>query len=185
MIDTTPTNRSLQKRELELRWYQTRLGFWQAIWGTLVTGGLAVAIPAAVESYKLYQERLLKEQEIALKNKEIEGKLQDMDHQYISQFLKQALDPDIEMRIRFSQYFAYVSGNNSNREGWEKFRKALTDRRDEIRKEINQKETDVQKLREKEGSLSIDEKAQRDRLLRELNWDYSEVGSVNKVLQNQ
>ncbi len=29
-----------------------RLGFWQAIWGTLISGGVAVAIPAAVDAYK-------------------------------------------------------------------------------------------------------------------------------------
>ena len=88
-----PMRAAPRKTELELRWYQTRLGFWQAIWGTLITGGIAVAIPAGVNAFKIYQDRKLKEQEIALRS-------QDNDRTYISKFLDTALKPDIEMRIR-------------------------------------------------------------------------------------
>src|SRR2546430_15828219 len=94
----------LQKRELELRWYQARLGFWQAIWGTLITGGVAVAIPAGVDAYKAglevqkaKEEQKLKEKEIALKDKELEGKVLDSHQTYISNFLNTALNQDIEL----------------------------------------------------------------------------------------
>ena len=179
-MDTDATNNTamLQRRELDLRWYQARLGFWQAIWGTLITGGLAVAIPSAVNSFKIYQERLLKEQQIALQDKET-------DEKYISQFLKTALDPDIQTRIRFSQYFSFVSSDKSNRQGWGQFNDALTKRRETIRIEINQKETEKQKLRAKQGSLSIDDQSKLDQLSRELDWDYAELGAVTKVLQAQ
>src|SRR5262245_51023906 len=54
-----------EKREYELRWYQTRLGFWQTICVTLITGGLAVAIPGLVEVYKNFQETRLKQLELS------------------------------------------------------------------------------------------------------------------------
>jgi hypothetical protein len=176
----------LQRGELAFRWYQTKLGFWQAIWGTLITGGLAVAIPAGVESYKVYQERQLKEQEIALKNKEIEGKIQDSDQIYISRFLETALKPDIEMRIRLSQYFSYVSGDKY-REGWEKFRVSLIARRNELKTEINSKEALLDKLRLKvpsessnaAGSLNVEDQIQRAQLQRELDWDYAELAWIS------
>jgi Lhr-like helicase len=191
MTDQPRQSAALQKRELELRWYQTRLGFWQAIWGTLITGGIAVAIPAAVEAYKIKieaykisQEQILKDREITLKDKELQGKLQDMDQQYISQFLKTAVDPDMEMRLRFSQYFSYVSSNQTSREGWEKFRLALAVRLNELKDQVNQKEADVEKLRAKD-SLSLDDKTKLHQLQRELTWDYAELGPLGKALQSQ
>jgi hypothetical protein len=56
--------------------YRLRLGFWEAIWGTLISGGVAVAIPAAVDAYK---SRL----DLAIKQKEIESKAQDLHQTYI------------------------------------------------------------------------------------------------------
>ena len=161
-----------RKTELELRWYQTRLGFWQAIWETLITGGIAVAIPAGVNAFKIYQDRKLKEREIALRS-------QDNDRTYISKFLDTALKPDIEMRIRLSEYFAYISGTPSPDE-WKKFLSVLTHRRDEIRTQINQKETQVDKLRAKQGSLSVEEQTQRAQLQRDLYWLYDELGAVSE-----
>ena len=99
----------LQRGELRLRGYQARLGFWQALWGTIITGGVAVAIPAAVDSYKAYQERRLKEQDIALKDKELQGKILDSHQLYISNFLSTALNQDIELRIRFAEYFIAIA----------------------------------------------------------------------------
>jgi hypothetical protein len=162
----------LQKRELELRWYQARLGFWQAIWGTLITGGIAVAIPAGVEAYKISQEN-------ALKQKELEGKFLDAEQRYVSSFLSNAVDPDIQQRIRFSQYFAFVLAE-PRREGWDKFRVALEKRRSEVRAEINLREAKVEKLRAKQGSLSLEEESEQRKLQRELRWLYSELGEGSK-----
>jgi len=176
---------ALQRRKLDLRWYQARLGFWQAIFGLIISGGIAVAIPAIVDVFKTYQETRLKEQEILLKDKEVtlkdkelEGKILDSHQSYISKFLDTALNQDIELRIRFGEYFSHVS-DPKHREGWEKFRLGLITRRDEIRKEINLRELQVDKLRGKQG-LSVEEQTQRARLERELSWNYTELGYVRR-----
>jgi len=68
----------------------------------LISGGIAVAVPAAVDAYKARIE-------LQLKSKEIDGRILDSHRQYISNFLNTALDQDIELRIRFSEYFSFVS----------------------------------------------------------------------------
>jgi hypothetical protein len=79
---------------LNLQRYQARLGFWQAIWGTLITGGIAVAIPAGVDAYKASlevaktkEEEKLKEKEIALKDKELEGDSQSISLRYLTRVI--------------------------------------------------------------------------------------------------
>jgi lysozyme family protein len=170
---------------LGLERYRARLGFWQAIWATLITGGVAVAIPAAVETYKARldrdkarEERILKEKEIELKGKEIEGKLIDSHQQYISNFLTTALNQDIELRIRFSEYFSYVS--DSSRDGWKNFRERLEQRREDTRSQIHQKEKDLAQLRTSSNKLTVEQQTNLEKLERELNWLYAELGYVRK-----
>jgi hypothetical protein len=100
MSDEHPT---LSRAQLNFERYRTRLGFWQVIWGTLISGGVAVAIPAAVDAYKARLEIQKSVEDQKLKAKEIEGKILDSHQQYISNFLNTALNQDIELRIRFSE----------------------------------------------------------------------------------
>jgi lysozyme family protein len=154
--------------------YRLRLGFWQAIWGTLISGGVAVAIPAAVDAYKAQLDLRKAEQEVALKQKEIESKAQDLHQTYISKFIDTALNQDIELRLRFSEYFSYVSEKES-REQWKQYHDGLEKRRNEIRLSINDKETRVAHL----GALSKPTEAEQIELWkfkRELEWNYAEVG---------
>src|ERR1700745_3408459 len=133
-IKSAPTRTSIS-----LERYRMRLGFWQAIWGTLISGGVAVAIPAAVDAYKARLDLQKAQQEVELKQKEIESKAQDLHQTYISKFLDTALNQDIELRLRLSEYFSYVSEQES-REQWRKYHEQLEKRRDAIRTSINQKE---------------------------------------------
>jgi hypothetical protein len=151
-----------------------RLGFWQAIWGTIFTGGIAVAIPAAVDWYKTHEETKLKTLEIALKNKDLEQKVLDSHEPYVSAFLNTALNQDIELRIRFSEYFAHVS-DTRYRESWERFRTTLDKRRSDIRAGIDEMEMEADQLRAKRN-LNIDELIKLAKLERELGWKYAEVG---------
>jgi hypothetical protein len=158
------------------RWYQARLGFWQAIWVTLITGGRAVASPGAVEAYKIFQERKLKELELA-------GKRLEFDQQYVSNFLNIALNPDVEARIRFSQYFSFVA-SEQYRDAWKGYLKAVKDRRDELFEEINKKQVQLEHLRAK-TELTVDEQSQLNTLERELGWRETELGRVNRELANR
>lgn len=166
--------RTSDPEEMKLRWYQARLGFWQAIWGTIITGGIAVAIPQAVEAYKIRVEEDKTTQEIALKNLE-------MDHEYINSFLSQAVSPDIDQKIRMSQYFAYIS-SSEHRGGWEKFKEYLEKRKGELEGEIIAKNKDLLKLKNKQ-SLTVDDMAQIDELQERRDWDKSELGKLNTVTQ--
>jgi hypothetical protein len=163
-----------EKREYELRWYQARLGFWQAICVTLITGGLAVAIPGMVEVYKNHQATKLKQLELELKEKENEGKRIEFDQQYVSNFLATALVPDVETRIRLGQYFSFVA-SEKYRQGWAKYFEAIEARRNAIRDEINSKQQELQQLRAR-TTLNADEVSRLDRLQRELRWRNSELG---------
>ena len=107
MPDDAP--KPLSRGPLNLERYRARLGFWQAVWGTLITGGVAVAIPAGIEAYKAYLDIHKTKGEVRLKDKEIEGKILDTHQMYISNFLNTASNQDIELRLRFSEYFSFVS----------------------------------------------------------------------------
>jgi hypothetical protein len=157
----------LEHEEIKLRWYQAKLGFWQALWGTLITGGLAIAIPQGVEAYKTRQE-------IALKNLQ-------MDHEYIKTFMSQAVAPDIDLRIRLSQYFSYIS-SNEHRDGWEKFRVILEKRRGELQEQIINENKGILRIKSK-PSLGVEDIAQVDELQRRRDWYESELGKIGAVPQ--
>ncbi|MCK1383133.1 hypothetical protein [Bradyrhizobium sp. 21] len=154
--------------------YRLRLGFWQAIWGTLISGGVAVAIPAAVEAYKAQLDLRKAEQEVALKQKEIESKAQDLHQTYISKFIDTALNQDIELRLRFSEYFSYVSDKES-RDQWRLYHDGLEKRRDITKQDINDKETRVAHLSALPKQTEA-EQIELQKLKRELEWNYAEVG---------
>jgi lysozyme family protein len=163
-----------EQAPVSLERYRLRLGFWQAIWGTLISGGVAVAIPAAVDAYKARLDLRKAEQEVALKQKEIESKAQDLHQTYISKFIDTALNQDIELRLRFSEYFSYVSDKDS-REQWRLYHDGLEKRRDAIRQSINDKEMDAAHL----GAHARPSEADQIKLAalrRELDWNYAEVG---------
>jgi lysozyme family protein len=151
-----------------------RLGFWQAIWGTLISGGVAIAIPAAVDAYKARLDLQKAQQDVELKRKEIESKAQDAHRTYISTFVATALNQDIELRLRFSEYFSYVS-EQENREQWRQYHQELEKRRDEIRTSINQKEMRAAQLSAVTNPGS-EEQIELLQLKRELGWNYAEVG---------
>jgi lysozyme family protein len=176
MSDEHPT---LSRAQLNFERYRTRLGFWQVIWGTLISGGVAVAIPAAVDAYKARLEIQKSVEDQKLKAKEIEGKILDSHQQYISNFLNTALNQDIELRIRFSEYFAFVS-EPSSQTAWEHFRSSLITRRDSIREQINAKEMQLERMRAQRSNLTVEQQIDLSRVERELNWNYAELGYVRR-----
>jgi hypothetical protein len=179
-MDRTPSSGQPETQEYRLKWYQARLGFWQAIWGTIITGGVAVAIPAAVEVYKVraerekvQQESILKQQEVEIKKLEVQLKQQAEHATYISQFLSQALNQDIELRLRFAEYFSFLSSGDEQK-GWTRFRDDLLKKKQDIRTEIDTLEQDYYGASTGDG---YDELA-RATIKRKLDWAYREIGYV-------
>jgi hypothetical protein len=107
---------------------------------TIFASGIAVAIPNIVtfidndhkarnDILRIEQERDLKAKEIQIKELELKLAAADKHQNYIGQFINQAIDKDIELRIRFAEYFATVSDEP---ERWEKFLVNLVKKRDEF-----------------------------------------------------
>jgi hypothetical protein len=157
----------------------TRWGALERIALAIISVLAAAAIPGAVEVYKTRLEIAKTDKEIALKDKELEVKKLEAHNTYTSNFLNTALNQDIELRLRFAEYFAFVS-DPSYREGWEKFRVELVKRRNSLRGIIDQKEREFQKVRLRRTLLTPDEQTEVDELERQLRWFYSELGHVRQ-----
>jgi len=154
-------------RSDRLERYKVRIGLVQAIAVTLITGGVAVAIPASVDAYRAYLDR----QKV---NREFDIKLLEIRNSYTSSFLSQSINQDIELRLRLSEYFSYVADEGS-RQGWKDFYIALDKRRDVIRQKIKESEARVDQLSVKD-TPTLEEQIELADLERELNWYYTEVG---------
>ena len=165
----TPQPLKLSGRdEIELRRYEARLGVWKVVFGTLIVGLAGVFVPAAINLTTALFDNWRKESEFRLAQ-------QTAHQQYIKDFFDTAINQDIELRIRFANYFANLSGPDQ-KELWALYLTDLESQRNENRKRINElEERLVQLKRTPEKELDV---AELDRVVRELNWVYSEIGYV-------
>src|SRR5215469_16013668 len=102
--DVNESNRSqaqLYIPSIELERYKAKLDFWKF---TLVSGFAAIVITAIPPSFQLATAHL----ESVKSNAERLASEQRFQDQYVQQFLDKALTQDIELRIRFADYFANV-----------------------------------------------------------------------------
>jgi hypothetical protein len=153
---------------MELRRYEARLGVWKVVLGTFIVGLAGVLIPGAVSFYTAYFDNQRKKLELDLSQ-------QAAHQQYIKDFFATAVNQDIELRIRFADYFANLSGKTQE-EMWRNYLKSLTALRDSNRSKINALESQLVafKLRSPE---QVDT-AEYDRINRELAWANAEVGYI-------
>jgi hypothetical protein len=94
---------------------------------------------------------------------------------YIKDFLADALNQDIELRIRFAEYFSFVSSDEF-RQGWIDYHQHLVQYRDTVRKQIDEMETKWQQ----KSQISGQNDPEIDRLERDLSWAYHEMGYVER-----
>lgn len=92
--------------ELEFRHYQEKLGYKKILYGTMIVGLASVAIPNSVSifNYLLEDRRKSVEQGIVLES---------ANQQYVKEFFTSAINQDIGLRIRFAEYFEYLSPLNT------------------------------------------------------------------------
>jgi hypothetical protein len=96
-----PVNSSIEN-EMEFRKYEARLSVWKVVLGTMTVGVAGVLIPSMISFYSTYFETFRKDAEVR--------QLRQSSHQqYIKDFFDTAVNQDIELRIRFADYFANVS----------------------------------------------------------------------------
>jgi len=159
---------TLALAELELRRYEARLGVWKVVLGTFIVGLAGIVIPAAINLTTLVFENWQKEARFQLEK-------QTAHQQYIKDFFETAVNQDVELRIRFANYFANLS-DGAQKDLWQGYHDKLVAGRNASRDRINQLEAELvtfQKVAQTEENVT-----HLDRIARELNWTYSEIGYV-------
>lgn len=162
------TPRRIAKEEMEFRRYEARLGVWKIVLGTMIVGLAGVLIPGVINFTTIRLENQRKEAEHKFA-------LQSAHQQYIKDFFDTAVNQDIELRIRFANYFANLSGSGQQ-ELWSGYLDVLQAQRDENRDRIHGLEKDLVELK-KVPADQVDV-AELDRVARMLNWTYAEIGYV-------
>ncbi len=164
-------------RKLELERYKAQLDYRKFVLGSVFAAIAIAAIPplfqlaTAVLEYVKSQSQLRldqhnREADLALKQ-------QQFQEEYVTKFLTSALSQDIELRIRFADYFAFVSAHDL-RQGWIDYRDSLRKTRTETREKIDLGEMEVARIIRTQGFGG----PEFDRATRNLNWLYNEVGYV-------
>lgn len=152
----------LENERLRLEELRIRLDYRKFVLGSVF---VALAIATIPPSFQLATAWL----ENVKADAELRSKQQVFRDEYIKDFLSNALNQDIELRIRFAQYFAHVS---TARQDWSRYLDDLKRSRMEIRKLIDEQELQWRQLiaakERDEGAIS--------RLERNLAWAYKEVG---------
>jgi hypothetical protein len=165
---SAPMPSGLTASEMELRRYEARLGVWKVVLGTFIVGLAGVLIPGAISFYTAYFDNERKKAEFELSQ-------QAAHQQYIKDFFATAINQDIELRIRFADYFANLSG--PLQEGmWQNYLTSLRELRDLKREKINELEGKLVAF--KRMSPEDIDTAEYDRINRELAWANAEVGYI-------
>ena len=166
--DTTQTPIN-QNEALER--YRIRFGLYKVVLGTMLVGLVGILIPAAIEYWKLYFEDNRKQMELRYAQ-------ETLQREYVKEFLDTALSQDIELRIRFAQYFSDLSpGTPENPSGWRTYRDALIEAREAGRQQIRKDSTALEMLlRGRDRSTATEVEILR--LRREIDWVYAELGYV-------
>ena len=150
--------------ELEVRRYEARLGVWKVVLGTCIVGLAGVLIPGAVNFFTIYFDNIRRDNEFKLSE-------QTAHQQYIKDFFSTAINQDIELRIRFADYFAFLSGSGQD-QYWKAYLEDLKKLRDGNRKKINDLEKQLVEFK-KNPPEKIDN-AEFDRINPELAWANAE-----------
>ncbi len=155
--------------DTELEKYRIRYGLYKVVFGTAIVGLASVLVPGAVEFWQLRFENQRKAVEIQLAQV-------NQQQDYVKDFLQTALNQDIELRIRFADYFAHVSASPFKKD-WIAYRDSLFKVRDPIRREIHERELEI-RIAMVDPDPDIQTQALIAQLSRELEWRYREVGYV-------
>jgi hypothetical protein len=166
--DPKPANNPV---EIELRRYEARLGLWKVVLGTMIVGLAGVMIPGIVDFYTRHFEAQRKSIEL--------NQAREAAHeQYIKDFFDTAVNQDIELRIRFANYFANLAGEDQQGQ-WKAYRDSQIEMRDKLRAYINDHEDAMLALNPNRQPPPTDaDLARYNRLKRERDWAYREIGYV-------
>jgi hypothetical protein len=166
--DSQRSGTDIEREKIELERYKARLDYRKFVLGSVF---VALAIAAIPPLFQLATAVL----EFVRTNADRQTQQQAFHDEYVKDFINNAINQDIELRIRFAQYFARVSTEPS-RDDWLAYLKDLRETRDAIRTQIDKMEAQWSSLA---GKPQRDE-TEIARLERNLAWAYKEVGYVEK-----
>jgi antitoxin component YwqK of YwqJK toxin-antitoxin module len=94
-----------------------RLKIWLSFWkwflsAFIITGG--IAITTAIVNKKE-------------KETQLQISINEQEKEYLTSFLENALDVNVETRLRFAQYFASVANSEQYRNGWKEYLQIVTE----------------------------------------------------------
>jgi len=135
------SNQSTPKKELPADRLVIWLNFWRFIITTLVVGVVTTVINWQIQLYELKLERQKREQD------------------YIAQFLAQAMDENLDKRLRFAQYFSKLTLSPDMNNLWNAYYNDLQAQEFETIGRIRFLQSRLDQLRRK-GSLSLLEEEQ-------------------------
>lgn len=178
---TAPSNRitcvniNIEARKLDLEELRIVLDYRKFILSGVIAAIAIAAMPPLFQLATAFLEFVRSEERVRIdaNNKAAErmAKQDEFQESYIKDFLNTALDQDIELRIRFAEYFASVSPDTS-RSGWIDYRDRLQKHRDVVRQEILTLQTAAENASESPYGLG--------RLETKLYWAAKEIGYVSK-----
>ncbi|WP_170399061.1 D-Ala-D-Ala carboxypeptidase family metallohydrolase [Ruegeria arenilitoris] len=156
--------------EAETRRYEARWGFYKVVFGTTIVGLVAAILPYWIQ---LIQEH---------------SKRTNDYRSFVTQYIDNGISQDIELRIRFAEYFSYLA-DDASKDAWDEYHEELKLRRKTIRETINELERDRANLiAEGDDDLSEPDQIMLAELSRELSWAYGEVGYAQRntsIVQRQ
>lgn len=148
--------------EAETRRYEARWGFYKVVFGTTIVGIVAAILPYWIQ---LVQER---------------SKQTNDYRSFVTQYIDNGISQDIELRIRFAEYFSYLA-DDASKDAWSLYHIELKDRRETIRTTINKFEKDRANLiADGNDDLSEEDQITLAELSRRLSWAYGEVGYAQR-----
>ena len=163
-----PSSPSIEQQKLELERYKIQLDYRKFVLGSVFVAITIVTIPPVFQLATAGLEYVRKTQDEKANEEQFHDK-------YVEEFINNAVNQDVEWRIRFAEYFSHVAGD-TYRSGWVDYYNSLTKQRDHIREEIDKNEeswlTAVGELSDRDIAL--------DQLERHLRWSYDQAGYVEK-----
>jgi hypothetical protein len=93
---------------------------------TVGLGTFGVAfINKTIQDRQLAQQDLVNEANLDLQQKKAEAELRQSEMKYLGDYLKFALEDDINRRLRFAEYFAALTTSDDLQRKWEAYRRKL------------------------------------------------------------
>lgn len=156
--------------EAETRRYEARWSFYKVVFGTTIVGVVAAFLPYWIQ---IIQEN---------------SKRTNDYRSFVTQYIDNGISQDIELRIRFAEYFSYLA-DDASQDAWKNYHGELKNRRNKIRVTINSLEKKRAALiAEGDDDLSEEDQIVLAELSRELSWAYGEVGYAQRntsIIQRQ